>query len=143
MAKPGRAPVSGRVVVMRHVDGTLYPVNSIGLAHVPQLFATNERVVVIQETESFGVVATILVGAIGVGRISLAFDDLRTNTGTRPRSEHYGSDGPMLERGDELGAFHLGSTVILLVAPSVRLEPTKRLEERARMGEALFVRGGA
>ena len=135
------APVTGRVIAMRHVDGTLYPVNSIGIEHVPRLFAANERVVVRQRAERFGDVATVLVGAIGVGRIGLAFDSLLTNTGRSGGVRTYDGDGPLLERGDELGAFHLGSTVIVLVAPGAELRLAIDVGGRTHVGRALFVRG--
>ncbi len=131
------APVDGRVLSFRHVDGTLYPVNSIG-AHFPKLFAENERVVVAQQSKVFGEVVSILVGAIGVGRISLAFDDLRTNVGPRGGGfRSFGDAGPTLARGDELGAFHLGSTVVLFLPPAASIEWLKQSGDRVRMGEAL------
>ncbi|HJL34316.1 MAG TPA: archaetidylserine decarboxylase [Polyangiaceae bacterium LLY-WYZ-15_(1-7)] len=111
------APVSGAVVELRHVPGTLYPVNAIGVTHVPQLFAKNERVAVVQRTERRGEVATIMVGAIGVGRISVCFDDLVTNVGRAPGVRRYGEDGPPIERAEELGVFHIGSTAIVFVPP--------------------------
>jgi phosphatidylserine decarboxylase len=131
------APVSGRVIAMRHVDGTLYPVNAIGMEHVQGLFAANERVAVHQRAQRFGAVATVLVGAIGVGRIGLAFDELLTNTGRAGGLFRYDETGPTLERGDELGAFHLGSTVIVLAAANdLALGPA--IGDRVRVGEALF-----
>lgn len=111
------SPVDGVVRRVRHMPGTLYPVNDIGVAHVPRLFARNERVVVHVDTERFGAVAVVFVGAFIVGRITLTID-------APPRPPHGGapserawedSRGPRLARGDELGAFLLGSTVVLLL----------------------------
>jgi len=133
------APADGRVTAMRHVTGTLFPVNAIGLEHIDGLFTENERVVVHQETDE-GDVATILVGAIGVGRIGVSFDDVLTNIGRDAGFRSYGDDGPDLSRGDELGMFHLGSTAIVLVGPPGPISCTKRRGERTRMGEALFQR---
>src|SRR5688500_5424081 len=98
------APADGRVTALRHVGGTLYPVNSIGLTHVPRLFARNERVVVHQASPRHGEVISIMVGAIGVGRIEVSFDDLRTNVGrSRGGVRRYeNGDGVHLGRGDEL-----------------------------------------
>lgn len=109
-------PVDGAVSSVRHMPGTLYPVNSIGVEHVPRLFARNERVVVNLVTERFGDVAVVFVGAFIVGRITLTID-------APPRPPHGGSPtervfepsvAPRLSRGDELGAFLLGSTVVML-----------------------------
>lgn len=134
------APVTGVVRLLRHVDGTLFPVNAIGLRHVPRLFARNERVVVEQTTQAHGPIATVMVGAIGVGRISVSFDlELVTNAGRAYRERTFPEGrGPHLERGDELGTFHLGSTVIVFAGPTAGARLVKRPGEHVRMGEALW-----
>lgn len=140
------APTTGDVRLVRHVDGTLFPVNAIGLQHVPRLFAVNERVVVEQSSPAHGPVATVMVGAIGVGRISLSFDaDLVTNDGkSYPEQSFAAGAGPRLTRGGELGTFHLGSTVIVFLSPSVNAELAPRPGDHVRMGEALWrTRAGA
>ena len=133
------APVSGPVLSVGHVPGTLYPVNRIGLEHVPKLFARNERVVVRQQAEQ-GTVATILVGAIGVGRISCSFDArVLTNSGRAPVATRYSpAQRPSLERGQELGIFHLGSTVVLFLPKDQRFTLVKAPGDSVRMGDALF-----
>jgi phosphatidylserine decarboxylase len=136
------APVDGRVRYARHVDGTLYPVNQIGLQHVPRLFAQNERVVTVQNTR-FGEVATIMVGAIGVGRITTTYDPrIVTNRGLPATTLDYRSDGPALVRGEELGRFHLGSTAIVLLPPGHGFRFEVEAGETVRMGQALVVREG-
>jgi len=132
------APVSGVVTATRHIPGTLFPVNSIGIEYIEGLFTANERIVVHQSGDQ-GDVASILVGAIGVGRIGIAFDDVLTNTGRDGGYRTY-DDGPDLARADEIGMFHLGSTVIVLVGPPGDLEVQKKRGERTRVGEALFRR---
>jgi phosphatidylserine decarboxylase len=133
------SPVGGAVASMRHVGGTLFPVNSIGIRHVPQLFAVNERVAVEQRSEHHGPVTTILVGAIGVGRISVSFDDVLTNVaGSQPGVRRYGEDGPPLVRAEELGTFHLGSTAIVFVGPTRRLRFVVEPGARVRVGEAVL-----
>jgi phosphatidylserine decarboxylase len=137
------APVDGRVKRARHVDGTLYPVNRIGLAHVPKLFARNERVVTVQASR-FGEVATVMVGAIGVGRISATFDPrIVTNSGKPAQTIEYGENGPALMRGGELGRFHLGSTAIVLLGPQHKFRFTVEAGATVRMGQALLLREGA
>lgn len=138
------ASVSGPVTAVRHVPGTLYPVNAIGTEHIPGLFARNERVAVHQESDVHGSVATMMVGAIGVGRIGLSFDDVLTNTGREAGVRTYGNGTrPRLERGGELGMFHLGSTVIVFTPPSHPIQLVRRPGDRVRMGEALARRMGA
>jgi phosphatidylserine decarboxylase len=132
------SPVDGRIVCWRYIPGRLYPVNSLAVRHVPGLFAVNERVSVLIETPDHGRVAVVLVGAANVGRISLAFSTLMTNTGGA--AVHEVPETPIpIARGDELGAFNLGSTVVLLIADP-RLEPASGLEpgELVRMGQPLF-----
>jgi phosphatidylserine decarboxylase len=131
------APLGGKVSCIRHVGGTLYPVNALGTRYVPGLFARNERVAIFQETESHGQVASVMVGAMGVGRIGLSFDDLETNRGHSPGVRRYGELAPHLDRGEELGVFHLGSTVIVFIGPD---SPVKMLREpgvQVRMGEPI------
>ncbi|MEM9071591.1 MAG: archaetidylserine decarboxylase [Myxococcota bacterium] len=132
------APVSGSVVRAQHVPGTLFPVNSIGLEHVPKLFARNERVAIVQRTE-LGEVTTIMVGAIGVGRISVSFDhEISTNTGRAPGVRRYGEDGPPMERAEELGTFHLGSTAIVFIPPGMASRFVVDGSRPVRVGEAVL-----
>jgi len=132
------SPVAGPIRTVRHVGGTLFPVNDIGVRHVERLFARNERVAVVHESERHGAVATILVGAVGVGRITLSFEpDVITNRDRMPRTLRYGDGGPRLARGEELGTFHLGSTVIVFAGASVPLTLTRRPGDAVRVGETL------
>lgn len=133
------APVAGRVSMARHVPGTLFPVNAIGLRHVHKLFARNERIVIAQESERYGRVVTVMVGAIGVGHISVSFDaSLATNVDTEAGTRVYGDAAPTVGRGEELGIFHLGSTAILFVEANRKLAWTKSAGDRVVMGEALL-----
>lgn len=134
------APVDGRVQRARHVPGTLYPVNSIGLKHVPKLFARNERVVTMQSSR-FGEVATVMVGAIGVGRISVSYDArITTNRGPVAGTLDYQGRGPALARGGEVGRFHLGSTAIVLLGPQHPFKFLVGAGAHVRMGEAIAIR---
>jgi phosphatidylserine decarboxylase len=134
------APVDGRVRYARHVDGTLYPVNSIGIDHVPRLFARNERVVTVQGSR-FGDVATVMVGAIGVGRITTTFDPrIVTNRGQQAAVLDYADSGPALARGGEIGRFHLGSTAIVFLGPNHRFRFEIEHGQHVRMGQAVAVR---
>lgn len=113
------APIAGAVRSVKHVPGTLFPVNNFGVKHVPQLFSRNERVVVHLEAAQGVHAAVVLVGAMVVGQIRLAFDaPARPPHGGAPASRVYPSGAVTLERGDEVGAFLLGSTVVLLLAGS-------------------------
>jgi phosphatidylserine decarboxylase len=107
-------PCAGRVIRTIYEPGTLWPVNEQAVANVPQLFAVNERVTSILETEH-GLVACCMVGATNVGSIRLAYRDLVTNRGGA-RDDTREPQPPSLDRGAHLATFELGSTVVLLVA---------------------------
>ena len=135
------APTCGSVQYVRYIPGSLDPVNRIGTDHIPQLFARNERLAIVQEGSVHGTVTTIMVGAIGVGRIGLSFDDLETNVGHEPGVRSY-ADAPILrDRGDELGVFHMGSTAIVLTPPACELDIVADPGDLVRMGECI-ARGG-
>jgi phosphatidylserine decarboxylase len=137
------APVEGRVKRARHVDGTLYPVNSLGVRYVPKLFAKNERVVTVQSSP-LGTAATVMVGAIGVGRISVSYDArITTNRGPKAGTLDYQERGPTLARGGEIGRFHLGSTAIVLLGPEHRFEFAVEAGTHVRMGQAIARRADA
>jgi phosphatidylserine decarboxylase len=113
------SPVAGRVREVRHIPGDLFPVNAMGVRTVPGLFARNERVVVHVDT-ALGPAAVVFVGAFVVGKITLTIDaPPRPELGGRAavRSFREG-EGPALAKGDELGAFQLGSTVVVLLGPA-------------------------
>ncbi len=130
------APVGGTVTRARHVGGTLFPVNRIGLEHVPNLFAKNERVAVHQASDRHGEVVTVMVGAMVVGGIELSFDpSIRSNQGVARGEVSY--DHVRLERGDELGRFLLGSTAIVLTTAAAGLVPCVEPGSAVRMGQAL------
>jgi phosphatidylserine decarboxylase len=133
------SPVDGEIVAWRYVPGRLFPVNAAGVRSVSGLFTRNERVSVLLETAAHGPVTVVLVGAANVGRIGLAFADLVTNRGHAPGAVRPQAPIP-IRRGDDLGVFNLGSTVVLLVA-DLRLVPAARAGDLVRVGQALWRRG--
>lgn len=132
-------PADGRITRWRHLPGRLYPVNALAVRHVDALFAVNERVVVHVESARFGPLAVVLVGATNVGRISLAFSPLRGNTG-QPGGETRPPEPIPVARGDELGRFNLGSTVVLLAADPDLAPAEAPTGAFVRMGQALWRR---
>lgn len=97
-----------------YFPGRLFPVFAACAEKVEGVFAKNERVTCWLDTKA-GTVAEVMVGAFGVGRISTTFSDLITNTSGKAKA---GIDNKSYKNGDELGVFHLGSTVILLFEPN-------------------------
>lgn len=136
------APIGGRIPLARHVPGALMPVNAPAVASIPDLFARNERVFCLLEG-SHGTVAVVAVGAYNVGRISTAFDPEWRGEGRRPRvaprePETRAYDPALVQpRGGELMAFHLGSTVVLLLEPSLRLASNLAPGAEVRVGQLL------
>lgn len=108
-------PIDGVIRHAWHIPGALWPVNEWGVKTIPNLFARNERVVTLIEHNQRQV-AVIMVGATNVGRIRMAYDaSLVTNQrGNRqPQTRRY--EPPLVVcKGDELGVFEMGSTVIVL-----------------------------
>ncbi len=112
------APVEGHIRHVRSIPGDYYPVNEIGLRHVPNLFVRNRRVAIsIDTTDSRGLgrVAVVMIAAMIVGRITVRGVDGRDV----PFGEHVFDPPLPIERGDEIGIFHLGSTVVLLFEEGV------------------------
>lgn len=109
-------PMDGRLVAMSHVPGDLFSVNETTARLLPGLFARNERVVCHFDTDC-GPVAVVLVGALNVGSIETVWAGEVTGWGGRD-VRHYdypADDGVRLARGEELGRFNMGSTVILVL----------------------------
>lgn len=109
-------PLAGMLRIARFVPGDLFGVNAATAAGVPDLFVRNERIACVFDTAA-GPVAVVLVGALFVGSMSLAwYGDVLS---PRPRRVlELPADPPVrLERGAELGRFNMGSTVILMLAP--------------------------
>ncbi|WED26929.1 archaetidylserine decarboxylase [Vibrio sp. DW001] len=110
-------PCDGVLRKMIYVPGDLYSVNPLTAENIPNLFARNERVVCIFDTK-FGPLAQVLVGATIVGSIELIW----AGTVTPPRGNTVycwdypanGNTSVVLKKGDEMGRFKLGSTVINL-----------------------------
>ncbi len=129
------SPVGGAVVAHRHLPGAFYPVNPLSVRTVPGLFSINERVISYLDSD-VGKVAVVKVAATGVGNISLSYDEqVHSHSGMEGSNRSYASPLPV-ERGQELGMFHLGSTVIVLFEPG-RVELTIRPGDVVRVGAAI------
>lgn len=109
------SPVTGKIVKVRYVPGDLWPVNEWSTQNIPELFVKNERVVIEIETE-FGLVGYVMVGATNVGFMELSFDsEIVTNQAGPAIKKERVYDPPLLVvKGQELGMFRMGSTVVVL-----------------------------
>jgi len=105
-------PVASKLTDMVYVPGRLFSVNQRTTRVIPNLFARNERLICIFETE-FGPMALILVGAIFVGSITTKWTG-EINHLSQIKHWHH-TEAPHLQLGAELGCFNMGSTVIMLL----------------------------
>lgn len=111
-------PVRGTLRETVYVPGDLYSVNQVTATGVDNLFARNERLVAIFDTEH-GPMAMVLVGAMIVAGIETVWNGQVAPTSKRPviLDRSYEQTPVTLEQGAEMGRFKLGSTVILLFGP--------------------------
>lgn len=129
------APLAGRITRYDYLPGTLWPVNRWATEHREGLLVRNERVVIHMIADGVGPVAIVMVGAAGVGNICLTHaPESRVLRGARERRRIELS--ARVERGDELGAFHLGSTVVL-VFPEAAEAAGARVTLDGEVGQAL------
>ncbi|OMO52495.1 Phosphatidylserine decarboxylase-related protein [Corchorus olitorius] len=159
--KPGdyhriHSPVEWNVLVRRHFSGRLFPVNERATRTIRNLYLENERVV-LEGLWQQGYMAIAAIGATTIGSIELSIEpELRTN---RPRKKLLHSEPPedrvyepegvgvMLKKGDEVAAFNMGSTVVLVFqAPTLKSATNNdasefrfsiRRGDRIRVGEAI------
>lgn len=109
-------PITGTLREMVHVPGRLFSVNTATTRSVPRLFARNERVVAIFDTE-LGPMALVLVGAIFVSSIETVWHGVVTPPSvTSVQTWDYKENAPTLKIGEEMGRFNMGSTIIVLFA---------------------------
>lgn len=107
-------PATGTLRCTRYVPGALFSVNNATANQVPGLFARNERLVCIFDTD-MGPMAVILVGAMIVAAIETVFAGQVTPLPKQVQHQQYGQREPLtLQKGAELGRFSLGSTAIVL-----------------------------
>lgn len=131
-------PLAGRLKTMIHVPGDLFSVNEATTNHVPRLFARNERMIAIFDTQA-GPMAVIMVGAMIVASIETAWAGLITPARRKIQTVHYPIEVKQdFEKGEEMGAFKLGSTVVLLFGDSAtQWNEAFKPGVITRMGEAI------
>lgn len=115
-------PLGGELQKMTHIPGDLFSVNPSTTRTVPRLFARNERVVNLFNTEQ-GPMAVIMVGAIFVASMDTVWAGTVAPAAQRITQWHYTADHQTLkidlDRGEEMGRFNMGSTVVLLFGQDV------------------------
>ncbi len=126
-------PFSGTLTEALYIPGRLYSVNAATSRLVPNLFGRNERLVCLFETE-YGLLALVLVGALFVAGIETRWHG-RYRAG-RLHREHF-PEGISYAKGQEIGAFRFGSTVIQLTEQPMSWADWASPGATCRMGQAL------
>jgi len=131
-------PWTGTLRETVHVPGRLFSVGTAAVAHVPRLFARNERLVCHFDTD-FGPMVSVMVGALLVSGVETVWSGEEIPAyGTAITRKDYRGKGITLERFAEMARFNYGSTVIVLLPPGVAtLSPELKAESPVRLGQAL------
>lgn len=108
-------PLAGQLKRMIHVPGRIFSVAPYTTRHVDQLFARNERVICIFET-AHGPLAMVLVGAMLVSSTETVWaGEITPNKNKSITVLNYAEDEVRLDKGEEMGRFNMGSTVVMLL----------------------------
>ena len=132
-------PIAGELSAQTYVPGDLFSVNQVTAENVSGLFARNERLVCYFDTE-LGPVAMVLVGAMIVAGIETVWSGQVAPPGKEPKTTDFkrAPAGVKLAKGEEMGRFKLGSTVILLFPEnSIEWQENYQANTPTRLGEAL------
>jgi len=132
------APLAGELLAMRYVPGDLFSVNAATVSNLPGLFRRNERLV-LSFTTQHGPAAVIFIGAMNVGSISTPWSgEIRPRKRGVVEAVDLNSTSRSVHKGDLLGWFNMGSTVIVLLPPDVcEWRATLRNGTTVRMGQAI------
>jgi phosphatidylserine decarboxylase len=132
-------PLDGQVRQAAVIPGTLFPVFDQAVQHIDRVFSRNERIITYLDTAAAGRLACVMVGAMMVGRMRVSYDEaITTNRWTGRRTRHTRYDPPhALRKGDELGTFELGSTVVLIAEPGRIAWELPEAGQPLRMGQRI------
>jgi phosphatidylserine decarboxylase len=132
-------PCDGKLERMIHVPGALFSVNPVTARGVPNLFARNERVVCEFASPQHGAFVMVLIGATIVGSMATVWHGTVKPKRTGKLSEwSYADQTIMLRKGEEMGRFLLGSTLVMLFGPdTIAFNPDWAPERAVRLGECM------
>ena len=131
------SPVEGEIRTIRSLPGDYFPVNEMGVAHFPNLFARNRRVAITIDTPAavgLGRVTVVMVAAMIVGRITVSGVEARDV----PMGVHTLRPARPVRRGEEIGMFHLGSTAVVFFEERARGVWAHGAAAQIRYGERLL-----
>lgn len=123
------SPVDGTIVRVIHKPGALWPVNNWSTTNIHELFSINERVYVEIKTDR-GLVGVVFVAATNVGDIALSFDpEIRGNKFKINKAFVKSYNNLDIQKGDELGMFRMGSTIVMLYQKGILGLQNSQLEQ--------------
>ena len=131
------SPVDGRILSARYIPGRLFSVNPKVGKYCDNFLTRNERVVLTIDTDTFGEVVLVMVGAAGVGSMDItAFPEISTDKGEKP---NFFTRKPPVEvkKGEEAGVFNMGSTVVVFSHANTEYIGNA-IGESIRYGQALL-----
>lgn len=132
-------PVDGSILETRYIPGALWPVNTWAVRNIKNLFCRNERIIsLLEESSTRKQVAYIAVGATMVGKIKLEYCSLESNKARKLAVlRHEGHNQVKVIKGQELGRFMFGSTVVMLFEKELITKFETRAPAHVKMGEVL------
>ena len=132
-------PCDGRLTRMIYVPGALFSVNPTTARGIPGLFARNERVVCVFESAEYGEFVMTLVGATIVGSMATVWHGVVNPPRQAKVCEwRYDDQQVTLKKGEEMGRFLLGSTIVMLFKPNtIKFNPDWAPERGIRLGEMM------
>lgn len=130
------APLDCKVEQVTYISGDTWNVNPIALKRVERLFCKNERAVIRCRLRSGALLTLVPVAAVLVASMRLRFLDVLLNL--RYRGPNVFRCDADLRRGQEMGWFEHGSTILVFAPPGTDLHPGVHEGDRIRMGEALM-----
>jgi len=127
-------PIDMQVLKVVHIPGLLYPVNLKYLNKVVDLFVKNERVVLECKTNDDKLFYMVFVGALNVGKMKFNFDNRIQTNAKKDTITSYQYANIHLKKGEELGTFEMGSTIVILFEKDT-VELMCKREHKIRFGD--------
>jgi len=107
------APASGKIAGYSYIPGSLFCVNKMSSEIVENLFSKNERMITYVESQK-GMLAVVKIGACVVGKIRASYENAAFDTSCKAKSNKKYAKKIPVKKGEEIGMFEIGSTVVLL-----------------------------
>lgn len=128
-------PLAGELQAISYIPGRLFSVNEHAVHNIPDLFTRNERAISIFSTKQ-GPMAIVMIGAMIIAGIHTQWSG---KLAPKTAIDYMSYPGIRLQRGEEMGHFELGSTVVVLFSkPNLPWLSKLQVEQEIKMGEALI-----